>query len=85
VFEFSGKLCMKYSCKCHKQHGYECPHVFAVSGDEPPNADDIAIRWHKVYYASYLNGNPELDRVFDDLVENELPGAALPTNTAESF
>jgi len=33
----------------------------------------------------YLNGNPELDKLFDDLVENEPPGVCLPCDSVEEF
>jgi hypothetical protein len=75
---------MKCSCKNGRQHGYDCPHVFAIS-DEVPNPCDIAIQWHKVYYAVYLNGDPEMDNLFDDVVENEAPGLALPCDSVEFF
>jgi hypothetical protein len=42
LFEFNNKMYMKCSCKNRRQHGYDCPHVFAIS-DEPPNSCDIAI------------------------------------------
>ncbi len=84
MFEYGNKLYMKCSCKCWRRHGYDCPVVFAVS-NELPNPNDIAIRSHKVYYAAYLSGNSEIDRVFDDLVENEAPGVMLPCDSAKSF
>ena len=70
--------------KCCQQHGYYCPEVFSVL-DMAPIPDDISICWHKIYYASYLTGNPASDEVFDGLVENEVPGARLPCDSAEAF
>jgi len=83
VFEHEGKLYVKCSCCEREQHGWICGDIFAVFGG-PPNPEDIVIRWHKCYHM-YLNGNPELDKLFDDLVENEPPGVCLPCDSVEEF
>jgi hypothetical protein len=85
VFDHHGKLRIKCSCRCRRQHGYDCAEIFAVFGDAAPSPDDVVIRWHKVYHTMYLSGNPEVDEVFDELVENESPGALVPCRAVEEF
>jgi len=84
VFCSDNKHYLRCSCKRQKQHGYICEDICAVL-DTAPNPDDIAIRWHKSYYATYLSGNPELDNLFDKLVENEKPGPSLGCESLEVF
>jgi hypothetical protein len=51
----------------------------------PPDPDDISIRWHKSYYATYLNGDQQLDRIFDNIVEKELPWTRLTSESVVDF
>lgn len=81
IVEVNGMLCLTCSCKAHERNGYSCPCVFAVV-DEAPKACDVAIHWHSSYYVLYLNGDTEIDKCFDKLVENEIPGLILPAGSA---
>jgi hypothetical protein len=51
----------------------------------PLDPDDISIRWHKSYYARYLNGDQQLDRIFDNIVEKELPWTRLTSESVADF
>jgi hypothetical protein len=84
VCAVNGNLCLKCWCKQTEQHGYYCQDFAAVLGT-PPDPDDISIRWHKSYYATYLNGDQQLDRIFDNIVEKELPCTRLTSESVADF
>jgi hypothetical protein len=74
----SGQLYLTCSCLCYEGHGYGCQHIFAVLGrSKPPSPNDVVIRWHKSYDRLYMKGDENIDCLFDDLFENELPGPAV--------
>jgi hypothetical protein len=84
IFQCQGRFYLKCSCCGYEQDGFICGCICAVV-NEAPKPHDVIIRWHKSYDATYLNGNPSLDKVFDTLIENENPGPMLPACSVEMF
>jgi hypothetical protein len=84
VFSANGTLLLKCSCCGYEQNGYICDCICAIV-NEAPSPKDVAIHWHKDYYVAYLNGDPALNRAFDNAIVNENPGPVLPADSVETF